>query len=262
LTIDSSGDAIISTTEMEHVTQPKEVPAEEPAPRGSIPPASEGLRSPARFDWPAGFQSRERRWWTIALTATLLISAVGLGLLYVDDTNNQTTIRGLTTQNQSLTGRNQILHDQLDATQANLTASLGELARTKAELEHPTLGVWNVPVTLHGPNEYLSATVPDTFTYHLRLKASGPISVSILSTSEFTNAVECVYNGRANTDWCMHHSGATWGVLGVTSVDHDFVLAEGCASYLAVITSPGTVRVTPNVSVTYNPASRATGDCS
>ncbi|TMF29608.1 MAG: hypothetical protein E6I29_08120, partial [Chloroflexi bacterium] len=75
-------------------------------------------------------QSRERRWWTAALSAALLITALGIGVIYVDDTNNQSTIRSLTTQNESLTGRNQILNDRLKTTQANLTATLGELAKT------------------------------------------------------------------------------------------------------------------------------------
>jgi len=109
----------------------------------------------------------------------------------------------------------------------------------------------------------LSATVPDTFTYHLKLTSSGPMSVSILSTSQFKDAILCVYNGRGNTNWCMHHSGNSQGAgfIGVTKVDYDFTLAQGCAAYLAVITAAGPVTVTPDVSVTYNPASSATGSC-
>src|SRR5450759_2785369 len=56
---------------------------------------------------------RERRLWTAALAAALLLTAGGLGILYVDDTTNQATIRSVTTQNESLTGRNQHLQDQL-----------------------------------------------------------------------------------------------------------------------------------------------------
>ena len=205
---------------------------------------------------------RERRLWTAALAAALLISAGGLGALYVDDSANQATIRALNTANQSLTGRTQNLQDQLTVTQGKLTASQAQVDSLSAELKHPTLGVWNVPMTLHNSSEFLSATVPDTFTYHLKLKASGPMSVSILSTSQFKDAILCVYNGRGNTNWCMHHSGAAHGELGVTSVDYDFSLAQGCAAYLTVITAPSQVTVTPDVSVTYNPAPAATGSCS
>jgi hypothetical protein len=48
----------------------------------------------------------------------------------------------------------------------------------------------------------------------------------------------------------------------VTSITYDFHLAEGCADYVSVFTTPGTnVTITPNVSVTYNPATASTGAC-
>jgi hypothetical protein len=47
----------------------------------------------------------------------------------------------------------------------------------------------------------------------------------------------------------------------VTTVNYDFHLAEGCADYVAVFTAATPITVTPNVSVTYNPATSATGDC-
>jgi hypothetical protein len=206
---------------------------------------------------------RSRRFWTAALAAALLLTAGGLGVLYIDDTNAQNAVRDMTLKNSSLTGRNEILQSQLTATQNQLTISQGQVNSLTAELAHPTLGVWNVPMTLHSSNEFLSATVPDTFTYHLKLTSTGPMSVSILSTSQFKDAILCVYNGRGNTNWCMHHSGNSQGAgfIGVTKVDYDFTLAQGCAAYLAVITAAGPVTVTPDVSVTYNPASSATGSC-
>jgi hypothetical protein len=204
---------------------------------------------------------RERRLWTAALAAALLVCAAGLGILYVDDTNYQNADRTLTTQNEQLTGRNQNLQTQLTTTQNQLTASQGQVTSLTSQLAHPTLGIWNVPQTISGSSNYLAAGVPDTFTYHLKLTSSGPISVSILSIKQFGDAVTCVKNGNGSTDWCMHHSGSAVGWLSVTSVNSDFHLAEGCAAYLAVITSGGSVTVTPDVSVTYNPASSATGAC-
>jgi hypothetical protein len=204
---------------------------------------------------------RERRLWTAALAAALLITAGGLGFLAVDDTGNQATIRSLTLANESLTGRNQNLQDALTVTHNQLTASQGQVDSLSAELKHPTLGVWNVPAKLSNPNEYLSSTVPDTFTYHLKLTSSGPMRVSILSTTQFRDALRCVDNGRGTTNWCMSYSGATYGVVDVTSVNYDFTLAEGCAAYLAIITASGPVTITPDVSVTYNPASGPTGAC-
>jgi hypothetical protein len=202
-----------------------------------------------------------RRLWTAALAAALLLTAAGLGLLYVDDTNYQNAARNLTNQNESLTGRNQILDDQLKSTQTNLTATLGELAATKAALEHPHLTIWNVPQQLKGSSWYLAGGIPDTFTYHLEATSTGPMSISILTFEDWAKANECIANGFANTNYCMHHNGAVQSWFNVTSVKYDFHLAEGCADYMTVFTSASTIKITPNVSVTYKPATSPTGAC-
>jgi hypothetical protein len=243
---------------MDQLTTPAEPEAAGPEPY-SPPPAPARPRVPSA--WAPVFRDRERRWWTIALALTLLITSTGIGILYVDDTNNQATIRALTTENESLKGHGQLLQNELNTTQANLTATLQELATTKAELEHPNLGIWNVAQTINGPSWYLAAGVPDTFTYHLKVTSSGPMSVSILTLEQWAKAIECVDNGVGSTHYCMHHSGTVRSWLGVTSVNFDFHDAEGCADYMAVMTAPAKVSVTPDVSVTYNPAARATGSC-
>ena len=251
----------MAPTDMDQLT----TPADPAQPAGtalepySQPPAPRRPRLPSA--WAPIFQSGERRWWTIALAATLLISATGIGLLYVDDTNNQAAVRSLTTENESLKGHGQLLQDELNTTQTNLTATLKELATTKAELEHPNLGIWNVSQTINGPSWYLAAGIPDTFTYHLKVTSSGPISVSILTLEQWAKAIQCVDNGVGSTHYCMHHSGTIRSWLGVSSVDYDFHDAEGCADYMAVMTAPAKITVQPNVSVTYNPASKATGSC-
>jgi hypothetical protein len=257
---DLAEDAIMTATEMETMSTPAAEVEVQPVEPYVSPPAPG--RTPLS-SWAAAQIPRERRLWTAALAAALLVSAGGLGLVYLDDTANQATIRSLNIANQSLTGRSQILQDQLTATLGKLTVSQAQVDSLSSELKHPTLGVWNVPMTLHNKTEFLSATVPDTFTYHLKLKSSGPMSVSILSTSQFKDAILCVYTGRGDTNWCMHHSGNSQGAgfLGVTTVDYDFTLAQGCAAYLAVITADRQVTITPDVTVTYNPASAATGSC-
>jgi hypothetical protein len=249
---------IMGSTQVDTKPATDEAASLQPPEPHSPPAATYTPYSPARA---SVFVPRERRLWTAALAAALLVTAGGLGILYADDTGNQATVRSLTLANESLTGRNQNLQDALKVTHNQLTASQGQVDSLSTELKHPTLGVWNVPAQLHNPTEYLSSTVPDTFTYHLKLTSSGPMSVSILSTTQFRDALICVYNGRGNTNWCMNHSGAAYGVLSVTSVNYDFNLAEGCAAYLAVITAAGPVTITPNVSVTYNPASGPTGSC-
>jgi hypothetical protein len=250
----------MTPTEMDQITEPVDQASLRPPETYS--PASSRPRPYRPSAWLPTLRLTERRWWTVALAGTLLITALGIGLLYVDDSNNQATIRTLTTQNESLTGRTQILQDQLRTTQTNLTATLGELAKAKAELEHPNLLLWNSPQHIKDNSTYLVGGIPDTFTYHLVATSSGPMSVSILTFEDFAKAIQCIDLGTAVTDWCMHHSGTpinSW--LRVTSVNYDFHLSEGCAGYLAVFTSATSITVTPNVSVTYNPASTATGVC-
>jgi cell division protein FtsB len=202
------------------------------------------------------------RMWTAALAATLLFTAGGLALLYLDDTNSQKSANQLNAQNQALKSQNKQLQAQLVTTQTNLTATLSELATVRAELEHPHLTIWNVAEEIQGPDYYLAGGAPDTFTYHLQATSTGPMSISILTLQDFAAALDCVQNGRGRTNYCMHHTGSpviTW--LGVTTVNYDFHAAEGCAGYVVVFTSAGDITVKPNVSVTYNPASASTGYC-
>ncbi|MDQ2942611.1 MAG: hypothetical protein M3R21_02950, partial [Candidatus Dormibacteraeota bacterium] len=239
----------MASTAMETKSPPTDQLVLEPLEPYSPPVASRTLSS-----WAPVRMPRERRLWTAALAGALLVSAVGLGFLYVDDTTNQATIRSLNTANQSLTGRTQNLEDQLKVTETKLTASQSQVDSLTAQLQHPTLGIWNVPQTISGSNYYLAAGVPDTFTYHLKLTSTGPMSVSILSIRQFGDAVKCVQNGRGLTNYCMHYSGSAIGWLNTTSVNAHFHEAEGCAAYMTVITAAATVIVTPDVSVTYNPA--------
>jgi cell division protein FtsB len=249
----------MTPTEMDQLTTPAEPSSTPETATYSPPPAR--VATPIPSAWAPAFVGRERRWWTIALAATLLISATGIGLLYVDDSNNQATIHSLTAQNESLKGRNQILQDQVTTTQTNLTATLNELATTRAKLEHPTLGIWNVPQTIRDNTWYLASGIPDTFTYHIKLSSTGSMNVSILTLEQFADAIGCIDSGAGVTNWCMHHRGTVQSWLGVTSVSYDFHLAEGCADYMMVITAPSKVTVTPDIQATYNPASDSTGSC-
>lgn len=219
-------------------------------------------RSPAGRPpaWLTALQSHERRWWTAALAATLLISATAIALLYVDDSSKQATIRNLQTSNESLTGRTLILSDQLQKTQTNLNATLGELANTRAQLDHPTLVTWSQKQTIPDNMTYLASGIPDAFTFHLEFTSTGPVSVSILTLEKFAAGVECVHNGVGSTHYCMHlSSDISW--LEKASVNYDFHKAEGCADYIVVMTARSSVTVTPKISVTYNPASGPTGAC-
>src|ERR1035437_964976 len=226
-------------------------PAMAPAPR------VEPLARPVRAQAP-----RRRLFWTATLAVAVLVAAGGLGLLYNDELSMQSANRALATDNESLQGQNLGLQGQLTATQGKLSTAQSDLATVQAELAHPSLGIWNVRQSVQGPSYYLAAGIPDTFTYHLRLKSTGLMNVSILSFDQFGAAIKCVENGAGPRNYCMHSSGSVIGSLVVKSVSYDFHLAEGCAAYMVVITAPSKVTVTPNLSVTYNPASHATGTCS
>ena len=246
----------MTSIEVEQASEPVEPLAVEPyTPR---PVSTWTVKSRT---WIPRFEVSAARRWTFALAGALLVSVLGLSLLYADDTSNQATIRSLTLHNESLTGRNLTLEDQLKATQTNLTASLGELAKTKAELEHPHLSIWNVPQQIKGSTWYLAGGIPDTFTYHLEATSTGPMSVSILTFEQFGQAIACVNNGAGSTNYCMHHRGTVQTWPNITTISYDFHDAEGCADYMAVFTSSATITVTPNVSVTYNPANHSTGAC-
>ncbi|TAN32899.1 hypothetical protein EPN29_07765 [bacterium] len=246
----------MAPTEMEESPAPIEQVTAQP-----IEPYDPPTRAVVTDARTPGFIPRERRLWIAALAAALLVTVAGLGLLYLDDTGYQSADRALTMQNESLTGRNQNLQDQLKSTQTNLTATLGQLATVRAELEHPHLTIWNVPQQVKGSSWYLAGGVPDTFTYHLNATSNGPMSVSILTLEQWAKAIACVDSGAGTTNYCMHHNGAVISWLNVTSVSYDFHLGEGCADYLSVFTAASNVTVTPNVSVTYNPASSTTGAC-
>ncbi len=221
------------------------------------PVPSRPAARPPRISRPLG-----PRMWTAALAGALLFTAGGLALLYLDDTTFQNTANQVSSQNKALQAQNKSLTTQLATTQTNLTATLGELATVRSELEHPTLTIWNVSQVLKNPSWYLAGGIPDTFTYHLVATSTAPMTVSILTFEQWGKAVECIDNGVGNTNYCMHHSGAEITWTNVTSVSYDFHKAEGCADYLSVFTTSGSnVTVTPNVSVSYNPASTSTGAC-
>jgi len=179
----------------------------------------------------------------------------GFGLLYGDDVSWQHQAADLSRQNATL-------HEQLLTTQGSLTTAQQTIQDLKTQAQHPKLGIWNVQQHIDGPDYYLAGGVPDTFTYHLVASSSGPMWVSILTFEQFASAVDCVHAGTGNTLYCMNHQPGTFKTWeNVTDVNFDFHQAEGCANYLVVFTAGRAVTVTPNVSVTYNPAPTFTGDC-
>jgi hypothetical protein len=192
--------------------------------------------------------------WTAAMLVAVVVTLGAFGLLFVDDQNWQHQANQLSQQNDSL-------HQQLLTAQTTDTDQQNQIKDLQAQLQHPKLELWNVDEKIDDADHYLAGGVPDTFTYHLNATATGPMNVSIVTFEQFVAGIECVDQGRGNTNYCLHHSGTVKSFLGVRSVSFDFHLAEGCAGYMVVFTAPGPVTVHPDVSVTYNPAPTFTGEC-
>src|SRR5260370_41069921 len=151
----------------------------------SLQPAQDYSRlaevTPFRSVRTSVYVPRERRLWTAALAAALLITAGGLGILYVGDTNYQNADRALTLQNEELTGKSQNLQTALATTQGKLTASQHQVTDLTPELAHPTLGIWNVPQAISGSRFYPPAGVQDTLPYHHKLAANCPMPVRLFA---------------------------------------------------------------------------------
>lgn len=231
---------------------------------GDPSPPTPFLPEPERAPWPKPAYSPPppaarlrlgRKWlWYASVALAVVVTLGGLGLLYQDDIAWQRKAADEARQNAGLQAR--LLTSQSDYRTAQQT-----IQDLKTQALHPSLGIWNVKQSINGPDYFLAGGVPDTFTYHLNATATGPFSVSILTFLQFSSAIDCVHNGGGPTNYCMHHSGSAVQWINVTTVSYDFHLAEGCADYVAVFTAGNAITLSPNVSVTYNPAPTFTGDC-
>lgn len=167
---------------------------------------------------------------------------------------------GKASENRALSTDNRGLRDQVSSLIDRNTQLQSQNRQLQDQAARPTLGIWNVPQDIPSANDYLDGGVPDTFTYHAKLTSTGPMSVVIMTFSQYADAIQCVRRAGGNTHYCMHHSGGqNWAEI--TSVNIEFHDAEGCAGYVMVITAGSKVTITPDVSVTYNPAPHATGAC-
>jgi hypothetical protein len=132
-----------------------------------------------------------------------------------------------------------------------------QVVASVGDIDSPHFSLWN-SCSAAGPDagcpltpgqEYVGG-VPDTFTYHVSFRSTVPVTVWIMSTSNFIcwETRQCPWRA--------------WGWEDRTNLEggifHD---AEGCAGYIAVFFSEQAGTLYPDVSVTRHPAAQSTGAC-
>ena len=131
-----------------------------------------------------------------------------------------------------------------------------QVVQMQQQLTHPHLEMWNscgVPCSMTA-GKWREGGVPDTFDYYVSFNATVPVSVYFLTLKQYTQFASC---GNIS---CVT---GTYQSIPPTmlATNYEFTLAEGCASYVAIYQSTQNGIISPDVSVTYNPASQPTGVC-
>jgi hypothetical protein len=151
---------------------------------------------------------------------------------------------------QTYEGQSQKFAGQLHDLQAKITTSVGDL-------NNPRFVLWNscgaggpfAGCSLAPGFEYVGG-VPDTFTYLVNFTSTVPVTVWIMSTSNFV---------------CWETHLCAWTAVGwenrTALANGIFRAAEGCAGYIAVFFSSRAGTLYPDVRVTRRPAAHATGVC-
>jgi hypothetical protein len=203
--------------------------------------------------------------WIRVICALLLVGIVVIGVLWYTD-------------NSSLSNRINGLSSQVTSTNSALVNTQVELDAARQEALHPTLGTWNISSSI-GPNAWREASVPDTFTFRLRFTADSDIFFAFLTLSEYVRFNQCPNSVYANdrsinrlaagcVDYWIFNNKPPGDRVGVyaagVNASFDFHQAEGCASWVMVLMPEKagvTVTISPQVAVTYNPASKPTPPC-
>jgi hypothetical protein len=186
--------------------------------------------------------------------STVQVAATQILKVQSENANLSASVASL---NQSLigAGRNISSLEGLVASLKIQTSSLQKavtvLQNNLTELQNrsTTFAIWNVPVNVSA-GYFLFETVPDTFDYHDNFSSSVPINVYYFNSTQYVQ-------------WFTHKT-VSGDYLNFSSTDRQsdtFKLAEGCGGYVVIYSFNSTGTIYPNISATYNPASKPTGSC-
>jgi hypothetical protein len=200
--------------------------------------------------------ARHRRWRKVLITlgAVIVLSgATAAGAFFGvkhEDNHWKPIYHQAVTEEAHWKSSSQQFHLELQDLQGKVSAAVGNL-------DSPHFTLWNscsaagssagCPLT---PGYEYVGGVPDTFTYSVSFASTVPVTVWIMSTSNFV----C---------WETHY--CAWRGVGwqdqTNLLDGVFHDAEGCAGYIAVFFSKQAGTLYPDVSITRNPAAQPTGTC-
>ena len=132
-----------------------------------------------------------------------------------------------------------------------------QIAKLKIQNANPTLTMWNScggPCNMI-PGNWRVGGVPDTFDYNVSFTSNVPVTVYIVTFSQYVQFANCTGQISCVMGTFTHY-GPTTSLPGSV-----FTLAEGCASYVSIYQTNMTGVIYPNVSLRYNPAPTVTGVC-
>ncbi|HYB04436.1 MAG TPA: hypothetical protein VED17_08240 [Nitrososphaerales archaeon] len=172
-----------------------------------------------------------------SLNANLSASVASLNQSLIEAGRNISSLQGLVAS--------------LKTQSSSLQKAVSVLQNNLAELQNrsTTFAIWNVPVNVSA-GYFLFETVPDTFDYHDNFSSSVPINVYYFNSTQYVQ-------------WFTHKT-ISGNYLNFSSTERQsdtFKLAEGCGGYVVIYSFTTTGTIYPNVSATYNPASKPTGSC-
>lgn len=132
-----------------------------------------------------------------------------------------------------------------------------QIAKLKIQNANPTLTMWNScggPCDMT-PGNWRVGGVPDTFDYNISFTSNVPVTVYIVTFSQYVQFSNCT--GQIS---CVTGSYTQYGPT-MSLPGSVFTLSDGCASYVSIYQTTMAGVIYPNVSLRYNPSPTPTGVC-